>query len=308
MLIRPTTKDDIAPITDIYRHHVLHGTGSFETVPPDAAEMARRWQAVTTQNMPHWVLSDGGRVLGYAYAQPFRPRQAYRHTLEDSIYLHPDARGRGVGSLLLAELLQPLIWHRLRMRGQLVMATLVARHAQSTAKRIRNIRSMHVQPAPEPDHASRRKFSNRIVCAARLGPNDGNRIARSTRCRQRLVDHRNCNPASSKLSCHAGTGNACADNHCLGDVSDWLRMLWPERSKTLALAAIAGAFTDRKSCRCQCAPDVTGHAPAGHARTGRCESGQPEYRAFRPHRRIAIRCKAIQVKGIELSAERRQPV
>ena len=105
MLISPTLQADIAPITDIYRHHVLHGTGSFETVPPDAAEMERRWQAVTAQHMPHLVLRDGKQVLGYAYAQPFRPRQAYRHTLEDSIYLHPDAAGRGWGKALLAELM-----------------------------------------------------------------------------------------------------------------------------------------------------------------------------------------------------------
>jgi phosphinothricin acetyltransferase len=105
MLITPTTAADIAPITDIYRHHVLHGTGSFETVAPDQAEMARRWQAVTAQHMPHVVLRDGLRVMGYAYAQPFRPRQAYRHTLEDSIYLHPDATGRGWGKALLAELM-----------------------------------------------------------------------------------------------------------------------------------------------------------------------------------------------------------
>ena len=91
MLICPTTPDDIVPITAIYRHHVLHGNGSFEIDPPGADEMARRWRAVTEQGMPHLVLRDAQTVWGYAYAQPFRPRQAYRHTLEDSIYLHPEA-------------------------------------------------------------------------------------------------------------------------------------------------------------------------------------------------------------------------
>ena len=105
MLIQPTTAPDLAPITEIYRHHVLHGSGSFETVPPDVAEMQQRWQNVTAQGMPHLVLRQGDRVLGYAYAQPFRPRQAYRHTLEDSIYLHPEALGHGWGKVLLAELI-----------------------------------------------------------------------------------------------------------------------------------------------------------------------------------------------------------
>ena len=103
MLIQPTTAPDLAPITEIYRHHVLHGSGSFETVPPDVAEMQQRWQNVTAQGMPHLVLRQGDRVLGYAYAQPFRPRQAYRHTLEDSIYLHPEALGHGWGKVLLAD-------------------------------------------------------------------------------------------------------------------------------------------------------------------------------------------------------------
>ncbi len=105
MLICATTEVDITPITAIYQHHVRHGSGSFEIDPPDACEMARRWQAVVGQGMPHLVLREGDKVLGYAYAQPFRPRQAYRYTLEDSIYLHPDAAGRGLGRLLLAELI-----------------------------------------------------------------------------------------------------------------------------------------------------------------------------------------------------------
>lgn len=105
MLICPTTQADIGPITDIYAHHVRHGSGSFEIDPPDAQEMERRWQAVQAQGMPHLVLRDGDAVLGYAYAQPFRPRLAYRYTLEDSIYLHPDATGRGWGKCLLAELI-----------------------------------------------------------------------------------------------------------------------------------------------------------------------------------------------------------
>ena len=105
MIISPTQKSDIAGLTEIYRHHVLHGSGSFEIDPPDEAEMTRRWQSVTAQGMPHLVLRQGDQVMGYAYCQPFRPRQAYQYTLEDSIYLHPHAMGQGWGRSLLAELM-----------------------------------------------------------------------------------------------------------------------------------------------------------------------------------------------------------
>ncbi len=108
MIICPTQAQDIDQITRIYGHHVRWGSGSFEIDPPDAAEMSRRWQSVVGQSMPHLVLRQGEQVLGFAYAQPFRPRLAYRHTLEDSIYLHPDVTGqrRGLGRALLAELMR----------------------------------------------------------------------------------------------------------------------------------------------------------------------------------------------------------
>ncbi len=108
MIICPTQAADIDQITRIYAHHVRWGSGSFEIDPPDEAEMGRRWQSVAGQSMPHLVLRQGEQVLGFAYAQPFRPRLAYRHTLEDSIYLHPDVAGqrRGLGRALLAELMR----------------------------------------------------------------------------------------------------------------------------------------------------------------------------------------------------------
>ncbi len=108
LLIRPSTAADLPAITAIYAEAVLHGTGTFELEPPDQAEMARRRQDVLSKGLP-WLVAQprgqaGGPVLGYAYANHFRPRRAYRFCLEDSIYLHPDARGRGVGRLLLTEL------------------------------------------------------------------------------------------------------------------------------------------------------------------------------------------------------------
>jgi phosphinothricin acetyltransferase len=105
LTIRPSTDADLPAITAIYGDNVLSGTGTFELEPPDEAEMARRRADVLSKALPWLVADDNGRVLGYAYANHFRPRKAYRFCLEDSIYLHADARGRGIGKLLLAELM-----------------------------------------------------------------------------------------------------------------------------------------------------------------------------------------------------------
>ena len=102
--LRPSTPADLPAITDIYADAVLTGTGTFELEPPDLAEMTRRRDDVLGKGLPWLVAERGGQVLGYAYANHFRPRRAYRFCLEDSIYLHRDARGQGVGKLLLAEL------------------------------------------------------------------------------------------------------------------------------------------------------------------------------------------------------------
>lgn len=105
LLIRPSVDADLPAIVAIYRDAVLTATATFETEAPAQDEIARRRADVLSRALPWLVAERGGQVLGYAYAAPFRPRPAYRHTLEDSIYLHRDARGQGVGRLLLAELL-----------------------------------------------------------------------------------------------------------------------------------------------------------------------------------------------------------
>jgi phosphinothricin acetyltransferase len=102
--IRPSTDQDIQAIAAIYSHHVLSGTGTFETTSPDQAEMAARRADVLAKGLPYLVAEDGGNVLGFAYCQWFKPRPAYRFSAEDSIYLHPDAAGKGLGRMLLAEL------------------------------------------------------------------------------------------------------------------------------------------------------------------------------------------------------------
>lgn len=105
LVIRPSLEGDISSIQQIYEHAVLHGTGTFETDVPDRAEMARRRTEVLSRSLPYLVAERDGQVLGYAYANYFRPRLAYRYFVEDSVYLAPTAQGQGVGRLLLAELI-----------------------------------------------------------------------------------------------------------------------------------------------------------------------------------------------------------
>jgi phosphinothricin acetyltransferase len=105
LLIRPSTPADLTAITAIYAWNVLNGTGTFELEAPDLAEMTRRRDDVLAKGLPWLVVERAGTVLGYAYANHFRPRRAYRFCLEDSVYLAADAKGRGMGRLLLAELM-----------------------------------------------------------------------------------------------------------------------------------------------------------------------------------------------------------
>lgn len=102
--IRPSTDQDVPAVTAIYGHHVLHGTGTFETTPPTEADMAGRRADVLAKGLPYLVAELDGRVLGFAYCQWFKPRPAYRFSAEDSIYLHPDAAGQRIGNKLLTEL------------------------------------------------------------------------------------------------------------------------------------------------------------------------------------------------------------
>jgi L-amino acid N-acyltransferase YncA len=104
-LIRPSRDEDLAAITRIYAHHVLHGTGTFETTPPTEGEMAGRRADVLGKGLPWLVIEADGQVMGYAYGNWFKPRPAYRYSVEDSIYMAPESAGKGLGKLLLTELL-----------------------------------------------------------------------------------------------------------------------------------------------------------------------------------------------------------
>src|ERR1051325_2403007 len=99
--IRPAPAADIPAITRIYGHAVRHGTASFELEPPDEAEMTRRQRALLDGGYPYLVAEGDGAVVGYACAAPYRTRPAYRYTVENSIYIAPEAHRRGVGRALL---------------------------------------------------------------------------------------------------------------------------------------------------------------------------------------------------------------
>lgn len=104
--IRPSLDSDVGTITAIYAHHVLHGTGTFETTPPTEQDMDSRRADVLSKGLPYLVVEDAaGDVIGFAYCNWFKPRPAYRYSAEDSIYLAPQAHGQGLGRLLLEELM-----------------------------------------------------------------------------------------------------------------------------------------------------------------------------------------------------------
>lgn len=103
--IRPATEADLPAITAIYGEAVRNGSATFEIDPPDVGEMTGRWKRLADTGHPWLVAEDAGAVVGFAYAGPYNARPAYRHTVEDSIYLHAAARGGGMGTTLLTALI-----------------------------------------------------------------------------------------------------------------------------------------------------------------------------------------------------------
>jgi L-amino acid N-acyltransferase YncA len=103
--IRPAREDDLPAITEIYADAVRHGTASYELEPPSLTEMRRRFDALVEGGFPYFVADLDNVVAGYAYAGPFRPRPAYRFVVENSVYVAPHAKGRGVGRALMQRLI-----------------------------------------------------------------------------------------------------------------------------------------------------------------------------------------------------------
>ena len=106
VLVRDSLESDVAEIQAIYAHHVLHGTASFELTPPTLDEMRQRRADVVAKNLPYLVAEQNGQVVGYAYVTLYRPRPAYRFTVEDSVYVRDGLAGQGIGSLLLSEIIK----------------------------------------------------------------------------------------------------------------------------------------------------------------------------------------------------------
>jgi len=103
--IRPAAEADLPFVTDIYAHAVRYGTATFELIPPDLAEMTRRFRALMDGGFPYFAAALDGRVVGYAYAGAYRPRPAYRFTVENSVYLEPAIHRRGIGLQLMQHLI-----------------------------------------------------------------------------------------------------------------------------------------------------------------------------------------------------------
>ncbi|MEX0807822.1 MAG: N-acetyltransferase family protein [Dongiaceae bacterium] len=126
-VLRPAGPADAAAIRAIYAHHVLYGSASFEEIPPDAAEIERRRVAVTALGLPYLVAEREGQIVGYAYLTPYRPRSAYRFTVENSIYVAAAEAGHGIGRMLLTELI--LVAVALGMRQMIAVIGDSANHA-----------------------------------------------------------------------------------------------------------------------------------------------------------------------------------
>jgi L-amino acid N-acyltransferase YncA len=105
VIVRAAVETDVAAVAAIYGHHVLSGSATFEETPPDLTEIARRIAAVMALGLPYLVADAGEGVIGFAYAAPFRPRAAYRYTVEDSVYVAPGAARVGAGRALLARVI-----------------------------------------------------------------------------------------------------------------------------------------------------------------------------------------------------------
>jgi phosphinothricin acetyltransferase len=104
--IRDATEADLPAIQAIYAHHVLTGVASFEETPPSIDDLRTRLASVRSHGLPYMVAEIDGEVAGYCYATPYRPRAAYRNTIEDSIYVNDAYRGRGLGRVLLQALIE----------------------------------------------------------------------------------------------------------------------------------------------------------------------------------------------------------
>lgn len=144
--IRPAALADVPAITRIYAHAVERGTASFEIEPPDEAEMARRLRTMLENNYPYLVAERAGEVAGYAYANAYRTRPAYRWSVEDSIYVAPQMQRQRIGSQLLANLIDESEQRGFRQMiaviGDSAQAPSIAVHASAGFSHIGTLRAV----------------------------------------------------------------------------------------------------------------------------------------------------------------------
>jgi L-amino acid N-acyltransferase YncA len=135
LVVRRCTEQDMPEVHEIYALEVLEGTASFELEPPSIAEMAARFAAIDAAGLPYLLVEQRGRIAGYAYAGPYRPRPAYRHTAEDSVYVARWARRQGVGRALLEAVIEHATERGMRQMiaiiGDSAHAASIRLHAQA---------------------------------------------------------------------------------------------------------------------------------------------------------------------------------
>ncbi|MSO53795.1 MAG: N-acetyltransferase family protein [Rhodospirillales bacterium] len=165
--IRDAVDRDFRAIQRIYSDAVKTGLGSFEEVPPDTAEMARRRTAVIERGLPYLVAEIDGRVRGFAYAAPYRPRSAYRFTLEDSVYVADAVRGRGIGAALLGAVIARVeaLGYRqmIAVIGDTGNAASIGLHARLGFERVGTIRSSGYKHG---------RWVNSVIMQRQMGPGD----------------------------------------------------------------------------------------------------------------------------------------
>ena len=173
-LVRDSRDSDLPAITAIYRHHVLHGLASFEEEAPPLEEMAKRRAGYLTAGYPYIVAEAEGRVLGYAYVSAYRPRPAYRFSVENSIYIDQEARRGGIGSALLPVLIErcTALGYRqmIAVIGDIANLASIGLHAKFGFREIGTIRSVGFKHG---------RWVDSVLMQRELGEGDGTLPVRS---------------------------------------------------------------------------------------------------------------------------------
>jgi L-amino acid N-acyltransferase YncA len=168
MLIRPAAPDDLPSIQSIYAYHVLHGLASFEEEAPPLEEMRRRFEEVTRHGLPYLVAAEKTEILGYGYCTRYRPRSAYRFSLEDSIYVRHGMQGKGIGKAVLGELIarcEALNYRQIiAVIGDSGNAASISAHASLGFVRAGNLRSTGYKSG---------RWVDTVIMQRPLGPGDG---------------------------------------------------------------------------------------------------------------------------------------